>query len=265
MATITNLQGSTQIWNSDEIINANFQNINNAMVENTGDESIAWLKTFTDTNFYRDATSNTENPYMRRLVDKRKVKNESDAGWVDFALYVDADNSVVWNRMWSLRWYPKKTADGSIWWSESFISCNFPTYDWATTYTKKTTINSELTVWTQDRTGAWTSYTNTISWAWGTTDPNINASDWSYKQIWKIIFVRWWLFWNSWDRTELNITIPITANNAVRTLLPNYMAWSWIDKMIYWRMLAWNIKYTWFTLPTWQNRELYTEFFYEWL
>lgn len=120
-----------------------------------------------------------------------------------------------------------------------------------------------LTVNWQNRTSGRTSYTNTITWSWWTTDPSINASDWSYKQIWKTVFVRWWLFWNSWNRTKLDISIPVSANNSVRTLLPNYMTWTWIDKVVFWRMFSWSIEYLWFILPTGANRELYTEFFYE--
>ena len=250
MATITNLQGSTQIWNSDEIINANFQNINNSIIEKTGDQSIAWIKTFTDADFRHDVTNNTENPYMRRLVDKRKVKNESDAGWVDFALYVDADNSVVWNRMWSLRWYPKKTADGSIWWSESFISCNFPTYDWATTYTKKTTINSELTVWTQDRTGAWTSYTPVVSGtSWTVT--TYTSQQWHYYQLGKNVFYevniivsdKWTLAW------PIRYTLPLTCANALTEMIQTwwvYTPWGIVNKWLpavynwtIWYFLVW--------------------------
>ena len=213
MATITNLQGSTQIWNSDEIINQNFQNINNAIVEKTGNQTIAWIKTFTDVEFIHDVTNNTENPKMRKLAAQRKVKNQNDAGWVDRTIHVDADNSIVWNRKRSLRWYLKKRADWSYWSYESFITCEFPTYDGNTTYTKKTTIASELTVWNQDWTGAWTSYTparhSGITVSWFTLHYVDSAS---YKQIGKTVFVQTYLAFTATSTgNTLNITLPKTV------------------------------------------------------
>lgn len=103
----------------------------------------------------------------RYTEDKYKTKNQADAWWVEWAIYTDPDWALIGNRMWSLRGYPLKTADWSIWGFESFITCDFPTYDWLTTYTKKTTINSELTVWTEDRTWAWSSYTPIVSGSGG--------------------------------------------------------------------------------------------------
>lgn len=216
MATITNLQGSTQIWNSDEIINQNFQNINNAMVEKTGDQSIAGIKTFTDRNIIQDVTNNTENPYMRVTANKRITKNLNNAGWVDFALYTDADGSLIWNRKLSFRGYLKKRLDWAIATYNELFFIEYDTYDGDTTYTTKTKINTtSFRFWDQNRTGNRTSYTPTISWSsWSWTASVLIGK---YKQIWKTVFVSVKMQITdkntlSWD---VNVSLPVSLNNSL--------------------------------------------------
>lgn len=216
MATITNLQGSTQIWNSDEIINQNFQNINNSMVEKTGNQSIAGDKTFTAVDFIHDVTNNTDNPNMRRAVKKTKVKNVWDAGGVEFVEFVDADNSIVWYRKRALRWYLKKRADWTIASYNDLFSIEYDTYDGDTTYTTKTKINTtSFRFWDQNRTGNRTSYTPTISWSsWSWTASVLIGK---YKQIWKTVFVSVKMQITnkntlSWD---VNVSLPVSLNNSL--------------------------------------------------
>ena len=215
MATITNLQGSTQIWNSDEIINQNFQNLNNAIVENTWDESIAGKKTFTDYEFVRDATNNTTNPNMRRLSDKWKVKNQSDAWGVEFWLRVDADSSSVWNRKRSLRWYLKKWATWVLLTGNELFAIEFDTYDGNTTYTSRTSIKTDSLYFnSQNWTGAWTSYTPIASWAsW--TIWAYATQFWKYKLLGKMCFfsisilvAKWTLAW------DVKVSLPFTPTNS---------------------------------------------------
>lgn len=221
MATITNLQGSTQIWNSDEIINQNFQNINNAMVEKTGDQSIAGIKTFTDRNIIQDVTNNTENPYMRVTAHSRKTKNLNNAGWVDFALYTDADGSLIWNRKLSFRGYLKKRLDWAIATYNELFLIEYDTYDGDTTYTTKARFNTtSFRFWEQNRTSNRTSFTPTVtgnSWTVGT-----NWMAWYYKVIWKTCFCRIYGSLQKWTLTgRIYFSLPITSATNNEDIVPS--------------------------------------------
>lgn len=233
MATITNLQGSTQIWNSDEIINANFQNINNAIVEKTGAQSIAWQKTFTDVNHIHDVTNNTNNPEMRRLSDRWKAKNQNDAGWVEYVLYVDADNSIVWYRKWAIWGYLKKRLTGENANSSELLAIEFDTYDGDVTYTSRTTIKTDSLYFnSQNITGGWTNRTPTrtgwiTSWAF-------TISSASYKQIWKTCHIQAYITLtptSSWS--SISITAPVLWATGEHTSLATWVNWieskSYID------------------------------------
>lgn len=256
MATITNLQGSTQIWNSDEIINANFQSINNAIVEKTGDQSIAGTKTFTALEIIHDVTSNTNNPDMRRAAKSVRVKNEWNAWWVNFVTIADADNSLIWNRKYSVLWYLKKWATWVfLSWIELF-SIEYDTYDGDETYTTKTTINTTSLWWgSQNWTSAWTSYTPNVTWdSW--TAWSYLTQFWKYKLIGKMCFInvsilvaKWTLSWwvkvslpfawsNSNDEVPLSWRCsdqfdgpsttkwsPYITNNDYMTFISQYRAW----------------------------------------
>lgn len=223
MATITNLQGSTQIWNSDEIINANFQSINNSIVEKTGNQTIAGDKTFTAVEMIHDVTSNTEAPNMRRAVKRTKVKNIWDAWGVEFVEYVDADNSVVWFRKRALRGYLKKWA---TWATASFnelFAIEYDTYDGDATYTSRTSIKTDSLYFNdQNWTGAWTNWTPTRTGGITTSVFSIFSS--SYKQIGKTMFLQAFIsitpssswssisisppvLWASWTNTPLSTRV----------------------------------------------------------
>lgn len=138
----------------------------------------------TFTNFSQSHSTYGNTTGNRYTQDKYKTKNAANAWGVEWAVYTDPDWALVGSRKWALWGYPLKDADGSIGGFESFITCEFPTYDWVSTYTKSTRINSELTVGTQDRTGAWTSYTPVVSWSgWWTVGGT--SMTWRYKLIWK--------------------------------------------------------------------------------
>lgn len=251
MATITNLQGSTQIWNSDEIINQNFQNINNAMVEKTGNQTIAGDKTFTAVEMIHDVTNNTDNPNMRRVVKKTKVKNVWDAGGVEFVEFVDADNSIVWYRKRALRWYLKKRADWTIVSYNDLFSIEYDTYDWDVTYTSRTSIKTNSLYFNdQNRTGAWTSYTPTVSWdSWTVTSYSSQLG--RYYKLWKNVFYevniivsnKWTLSW------LLSYSLPLTCANTLTEMIQTwwvYTPWGIVNKwlpVVYnwtiWHFLVW--------------------------
>lgn len=251
MATITNLQGSTQIWNSDEIINQNFQNINNSIIEKTGDQSIAWIKTFTDVYIGHDVTNNTEAPNMRRAVKATKVKNENNAGGVEYALYVDADNSIVWNRKRALRGYLKKRLDWAIATYNELLVIEYDTYDWDVTYTSRTSIKTNSLYFNdQNRTGAWTSYTPVVSGtSWTVT--TYTSQQWHYYQLGKNVFYevniivsdKWTLAW------PIRYTLPLTCANALTEMIQTwwvYTPWGIVNKwlpVVYnwtiWYFLVW--------------------------
>lgn len=225
MATITNLQGSTQIWNSDEIINQNFQNINNSIIEKTGDQSIAWIKTFTDVYIGHDVTNNTEAPNMRRAVKATKVKNENNAGGVEYALYVDADNSIVWNRKRALRGYLKKRLDWAIATYNELFFIEYDTYDGDTTYTTKARFNTtSFRFWEQNRTSAYTSYTPTITASSGAVG-SYSFQYGRYKQIGKT--VHWYIrviFTKGTLSGSLATSLPVIPKAWVTMMCSWYIA-----------------------------------------
>lgn len=251
MATITNLQGSTQIWNSDEIINANFQNINNAIVEKTGDQSISGIKTFTGVDMVHDVTNNTDAPNMRRAVKKTKVKNLSNAGGVEFTEYVDADNSIVWNRKRALRGYLKKRADGVTASFNELFAIEYDTYDGVTTYTTRTSIKTDsLYFWSQCWTNAWTSYTPTVSGtSWTVT--TYWRQLWRYYTLGKNVFYevdiivndKWTLSWT------LRYSLPFTCSTDIAEMFQTgwvYTPWWIVNKWLpvvttwsVWYFLVW--------------------------
>lgn len=224
MANITNLQGSTQIWNSDEIINQNFQNINNAMVEKTGNQTIAGVKTFTDRNIEHDVTNNTENPYMRVTSHKRKTKNLNNAWWVEFALYTDADGSLIWNRKLSFRGYLKKRLDWAITTYNELFLIEYDTYDGDTTYTTKTKINTtSFRFWDQNRTGNRTSYTPTVNASSGAVG-SYSTQYGRYKQIGKT--VHWYIrvvFTKGTLSGSLATSLPVTPKAWVTMMCAWYI------------------------------------------
>ena len=237
MATITNLQGSTQIWNSDEIINQNFQNINNAMVEKTGNQSIAGDKTFTAVDFIHDVTNNTDNPNMRRAVKKTKVKNVWDAGGVEFVEFVDADNSIVWYRKRALRWYLKKRADWTIASYNDLFSIEYDTYDWDVTYTSRTSIKTNSLYFNdQNRTGAWTSYTPTVSWDSGSVGSYGRQSG-CYYVLWKNVFFEVDIIVNNKGSLSgaVKHSLPTASINSIWEMIQTwgiYTPWGIVNKWI---------------------------------
>lgn len=232
MATITNLQGSTQIWNSDEIINQNFQNINNAIVEKTGNQIIAGLKIFTDIDMMHDVTNNTSWDTMRRLSDKRRTKNYDNAWGVEFALYVDSDNAVVWFRKWALRGYLKKWLTWAVANTSELFAIEFDTYDGDATYTSRTSIKTDSLYFNdQNLTGAWTNRTPARDW--GITTSVFTVNNATYKQIWKTIFVQAYITMTpSSTGSFISISPPVLGATSKHTSLSTWM-WTLVASQAY--------------------------------
>lgn len=111
----------------------------------------------------------------RAVVHDMQVKNNANLWWVRFTTYVDADWVIVGNRKWNLYGYPLKHSDWSAGWYESFISVEFDTYDWNTTFTKKIVLNADkvestywIKVWNSSITDAGTMRWNGTKFQWYT-------------------------------------------------------------------------------------------------
>ena len=82
------------------------------------------------------------NRYAKLTFNSKNSANQGGASW---AMYADADNSVIGNRKWALWGYPKKTSDGNVYGYEPFITAEFPTAD-DVSYTKRITLSADTTV-----------------------------------------------------------------------------------------------------------------------
>lgn len=102
-------------------------------VDKTTDQIVWWQKTFTHVSTVHDVYET----WGRRTNRIIRVKNNSNNGGVNWIEYADADWSVVWNRQLSTRGYLRRVSDWAVISYNRFITLEYDTYDWVSTYTAR--------------------------------------------------------------------------------------------------------------------------------